>query len=75
MSISTYFRPNIHQDGPKILGINSPMKTQSLTVVETSMQQQKGQGESAHTPIFIVKMQILEKNHFRNLAPNSISEL
>jgi hypothetical protein len=22
MSISTYFRPNIHQNGPEILGIN-----------------------------------------------------
>jgi hypothetical protein len=23
MSISTYFRPNIHQNGPKILGVNN----------------------------------------------------
>jgi hypothetical protein len=23
MSISTYFRPNIHQNGPEILGVNS----------------------------------------------------
>jgi hypothetical protein len=22
MSISTYFRPNIHQNGPEILGVN-----------------------------------------------------
>jgi hypothetical protein len=23
MSISTYFRPNIHQNGPEILGVNN----------------------------------------------------
>jgi hypothetical protein len=23
MSISTYFRPNIHQNGPEILGVNA----------------------------------------------------
>jgi hypothetical protein len=31
MSISTYFRPNIHQNGPEILGVNifipSPIST------------------------------------------------
>jgi hypothetical protein len=26
MSISTYFRPNIHQNGPKILGVNTKEK-------------------------------------------------
>jgi hypothetical protein len=26
MSISTYFRPNIHQNGPKILGVKPPKK-------------------------------------------------
>jgi hypothetical protein len=29
MSTSTYFRPNIHQNGPEILGVNTcvPMKS------------------------------------------------
>jgi hypothetical protein len=26
MSISTYFRPNIHQNDPEILGVKPPMK-------------------------------------------------
>jgi hypothetical protein len=27
MSISTYFRPNIHQNGPEILGVNTSKRS------------------------------------------------
>jgi hypothetical protein len=30
MSISTYFKPNIHQNGPKILGVNPQISMAKL---------------------------------------------
>jgi hypothetical protein len=30
MSTSTYFRPNIHQNGPEILGVKNVMYNQSF---------------------------------------------
>jgi hypothetical protein len=36
MSISTYFRPNIHQNGPEILGVkNTHSKFQQLKVSQS----------------------------------------
>jgi hypothetical protein len=34
MSISTYFKPNIHQNGPEILGVKEELSLRSQLYVE-----------------------------------------
>jgi hypothetical protein len=56
MSINTYFRPNIHQNGPEILGVK-PLCA--------------GQGELTHT-LVLVKSNFWKLSIFGNLTSNLV---
>jgi hypothetical protein len=42
MSISTYFRPNIHQNGPEILGVKLPAKASDYDITRNGPGISKG---------------------------------
>jgi hypothetical protein len=51
MSIITYFRLNIHQNGPEILGVKSPIRAKSKIRNKDNKPRAKMVGQQACTPL------------------------